>query len=86
MKLEVEEHGVTVPKDLFDDADAVDVRVEKGRVILEPISRSAGRGEGAITSRPDHQDEDPILGLGRDPVPCGTSDASEHHDRYLYGK
>ena len=28
---------------------------------------------------------DPILDLGRHPVKCGASDASERHDRYLYG-
>jgi hypothetical protein len=29
--------------------------------------------------------EDPILGLGKYPVKCGITDASEHHDSYLYG-
>ena len=28
---------------------------------------------------------DPILGLGKHPVACGAPDASEHHDKYLYG-
>lgn len=28
---------------------------------------------------------DPILNLGKHPVECGATDASEHHDRYLYG-
>lgn len=28
---------------------------------------------------------DPILDLGQHPVQCGAPDASEHHDRYLYG-
>lgn len=28
---------------------------------------------------------DPILGLGENPVSCGTPDGSENHDRYLYG-
>ena len=28
---------------------------------------------------------DPILNLGKRPVECGVPDASEHHDRYLYG-
>ncbi len=28
---------------------------------------------------------DPITNLGKHPVDCGISDASEHHDRYLYG-
>jgi virulence-associated protein VagC len=29
--------------------------------------------------------DDPILDLGKRPVECGVPDASEHHDRYLYG-
>ena len=29
--------------------------------------------------------EDPILGLGEQPVVCDAPDASEAHDRYLYG-
>jgi virulence-associated protein VagC len=28
---------------------------------------------------------DPILELGKHPVACGTPDASEYHDKYLYG-
>ncbi len=28
---------------------------------------------------------DPILNLGLRPVECGIPEASEHHDRYLYG-
>lgn len=27
---------------------------------------------------------DPILDLGKHPVVCGISDASEHHDKYIY--
>ena len=29
--------------------------------------------------------EDPILGLGRNPVTCKIADASENLDKYLYG-
>jgi hypothetical protein len=28
--------------------------------------------------------DDPILELGKQPVQCGVSDASENHDKYLY--
>ncbi len=28
---------------------------------------------------------DPILDLGKRPVTCGAPDASEHHDKYIYG-
>jgi hypothetical protein len=30
-------------------------------------------------------ERDPILDLGKHPVTVGVSDASEHHDKYLYG-
>lgn len=30
-------------------------------------------------------EEDPILSLGTNPVPCGAPDASENLDDYLYG-
>lgn len=29
-------------------------------------------------------DTDPILGLGKNPVVCGVTDASEQHDKYTY--
>lgn len=28
---------------------------------------------------------DPILDLGKHPVTCGAPDASESHDKYIYG-
>jgi virulence-associated protein VagC len=43
------------------------------------------RKEGdRITLIPTPQ-PDPILNLGRNPVPCGVTDASESHDQYLSG-
>jgi len=80
MKLTVGRHGVTVPKHMLGDAEEVDVRYENGRIVLEPISQSDKQPQA------DDQTEDPILGLGQDPVSCGASDASEHHDQYLYGE
>lgn len=79
MKLTVGRHGVTVPKHMLGDGEEVDVRDENGRIVLEPISQSDEPFQA------DDQTEDSILGLGEDPVSCGASDASEHHDRYLYG-
>lgn len=79
MKLTVGRHGVTVPKHMLSGVEEVDVRDENGRIVLEPISQSDEQPQAG------DQTEDPILGLGQDSVPCGASDASEHHDRYLYG-
>lgn len=80
MKLTVGRHGVTVPKHMLGDAEEGDVRDENERIVLEPISQSDEQPQA------DDQTEDPILGLGQDLVSCGASDASEHHDQYLYGE
>ncbi len=45
------------------------------------IRKEAGR----IVIEPA-QKEDPLFGLGDNPVPCGAEDASESHDEYLYGE
>ena len=73
MKVKVGEHGVTVPKHMLGGADEVEVRGENGRVVLEPV-RSTER-----------ESQDPIFGLGQDPVSCGAPDASTNHDQHLYG-
>ncbi len=56
----------------------VEVREEEGRIILEPV-READERDGA-------PEEDPLQGLGRNPVSCEPPDASEHHDQYLYDR
>jgi len=78
MKIKVRAHGVTVPKEMLGDADAVEIRDENGRVVIEPV-REAGE------ARPEWTGDDPILGLGQNPVSCRTLDASENHDQHLYG-
>lgn len=71
MKVKVGEEGITVPKDMIGDVDEVEVRNENGRIVIEPVQPTG---------------EDPILRLGRDPVSCGTPDASENHDRHIYDR
>lgn len=44
------------------------------------IRQEAGR----IVIEPAEQ-EDPLFRLGENPVTCGVEDASENHDKYLYG-
>jgi hypothetical protein len=39
----------------------------------------------SLRSSDPTEDEDPIWGLGRDPVDAGVADGSTNHDRYLYG-
>ena len=40
MKVEVEEHGVTVPRDMLGDAEEVEIREENGRIVVELISQA----------------------------------------------
>jgi len=40
--------------------------------------------KGRITVIPTVK-TDPVFRLGKKPVNCGLSDASESHDKYLYG-
>ena len=75
MNVNVGKDGVTVPKRMLGSAEEVEIRTEDGRVVIEP-TRPAASGE-------DH--EDPIFGLGTSPVEMDITDASENHDRYLYG-
>ena len=39
--------------------------------------------DGFIIIRPDFN-SDPILELGKNPIISGFTDASEHHDKYIY--
>ena len=61
------------------------------RGLIIPREILAGAEEVEIR-REDHRivispvtKSDPIFNLGKHPVECGVSDASEHHDKYLYG-
>ena len=74
MKARVTERGVNVPPHMLEGLEEVEIREENGRVVIEP----------ATTER--DAAEDALLGLGREPVPCGAADASERHDDYLYGR
>ncbi len=62
---------------------------EQGIVIpkefLEGIDEVEIRKEANLIVIVPTINKDPILGLGQDPVACDMPDASEHHDRYLYG-
>jgi virulence-associated protein VagC len=68
MRAKVTEQGVTIPKDLLEGIEEVEIHQENNHLVIVPIVK-----------------RDPILDLGKAPVPCGVSDASEQHDQYLYG-
>lgn len=67
MKMKVTEQGVTIPKQMLEGIEEVEVRQVGDRVIVIPL-----------------EEEDPIFGLGKNPVTCGAPEASAQHDRYLY--
>jgi hypothetical protein len=50
----------------------------------EERARLAERLLASIGRRGSPGGADPIFGLGRAPVSCGTSDGAADHDRYLY--
>ncbi len=61
------------------------------RGVMIPKKMLAGAEEVEIRTQ-DHRivisplsKSGPILNLGKQPVECGVSDGSEHHDGYLYG-
>ena len=51
MKAKVTENGVTVPRELLDDADEVEIRKENGNVIVTPLPKVdpiLGLGENPV--------------------------------------
>ena len=51
MKAKVTENGVTVPRELLDDADTVEIRKENGNVIVTPLPKVdpiLGLGENPV--------------------------------------
>ncbi len=68
MRINVTEQGLTIPKEFFDGVQSVEIRQEKGQIILIPTI-----------------EDDPIWGLGSDPISLDIPDAAENHDHYIYG-
>ena len=74
MKAKVTERGVTVPKELLEGMDEVEIYRQDGMVIIRSTS---------VADSPAWHD-DPISQLGKNPVTLDVTDASENLDRYLY--
>jgi hypothetical protein len=84
-KVRVTEEGLLIPKEVTDRAlgeglEEVEILEEDGRLVVAAAEKV---GDRATVETP--ADEDPILGLGRNPVRTGARDGSTEHDRYLYG-
>ncbi|MBA3617724.1 MAG: hypothetical protein M3491_01125 [Actinomycetota bacterium] len=85
MKVKVTKEGLLIPKEVTErlGSDEFEVFEEPGRLLIVAEPASPGDTEGH--SGPGVEAvEDPILGLGRNPVRTGVRDGSTNHDRYLY--
>ena len=83
-KAKVTEEGLLIPKEVADRAlgagsEEVEIFEEPGRLVVATAREAGEREPAGIPSK-----EDPILGLGKNPVRTGTRDGSTEHDRYLY--
>ena len=70
MKAHVTNEGVLIPKKLLEGVDEVEISKEPGRIVVLPIPIQS----------------DAIFSLGKNPVKCQAEDASENHDKYIYGQ
>jgi hypothetical protein len=83
-KAKVTEEGLLIPKEVTDRAlgegsEEVEIFEEPGRLVVATTGKAGERESAGIS-----QEEDPILGLGKNPVRTGARDGSIEHDRYLY--
>ena len=83
-KVKVTEKGLLIPKEVTDRAlgegsEEVEIFEEPGRLVVATVGKDGERASADIPL-----EEDPILGLGKNPVRTGARDGSTEHDRYLY--
>ena len=83
-KAKVTEKGLLIPKEVTDRAlgegsEEVEIFEEPGRLVVATTGKAGERASSG-----SHSGEDPILGLGKNPVRTGARDGSTEHDRYLY--
>ena len=83
-KAKVTEEGLLIPKEVTDRAlgegsEEVEIFEEPGRLVVATARKAGERVSAEVP-----QKEDPILGLGKNPVRTGARDGSTEHDRYLY--
>ena len=83
-KAKVTEEGLLIPKEVTDRAlgegsEEVEIFEEPGRLVVAAVGEAGKQESAGLPS-----EEDPILGLGKNPVRTGVRDGSTEHDRYLY--
>lgn len=83
-KAKVTNEGLLIPKEVAERAlgegsEEVEILEEPGRLVVAVAGKAGDR-----SATGDPRVEDPILGLGKNPVRTGARDGSTDHDRYLY--
>ena len=84
IKAKVTEEGLLIPKEVTDRAlgegsEEVEIFEEPGRLVVATTGKAGERPSAEVPP-----EEDPIAGLGKNPVRTGARDGSTEHDRYLY--
>ncbi len=90
MKVKVTKEGLLIPKEVAErlGSEEVEVFEEPGRLLIvagEASGTSSSENTEGRSGPRAEPDEDPIFGLGKNPVRTGVRDGSTGHDRYLYG-
>ena len=96
-KARVTQEGLLIPKEVADRAlgegsGEVEILEEPGRLLIVAGSKASTGGADAAEEADGSEGraglesgDDPIFGLGRNPVRTGLRDGSTEHDRHLYG-
>lgn len=77
IKTKVTAQGVLIPRQLLEGIEEVEIKKENNMITIMPTEQGNSNGSRSHL--------DPIWNLGENPVECGISDASEQHDKHLYG-
>ena len=77
IKTKVTAQGVLIPRQLLEGIEEVEIKKEDDVITIMPTEQGNSNGSRSQL--------DPIWTLGENPVECDISDASEQHDKYLYG-
>ncbi len=84
-KVRLTQEGLLIPKEVTDRAlgqgsEEVEILEEPGWLVVAAVGKARERASAETSP-----EEDPILGLGRNPVRTGARNGSTEHDRHLYG-
>ena len=80
IRAKMTKEGLLIPREVAERAlagsEEAEIFEEPGRLVVAAAGGLPASGSSAW--------EDPLLGLGENPVRTGARDGSTNHDRYLY--